>query len=214
MYKDCQDLLITYENLQSSSVDQTDVAVKQLLLQMKQHRHAQIWTRLCWWHESAGQDILLEVQGFDPRADPFVACGMRQLADPIYNALLFFFARDAANWGEIFAFRNTSCFWPPLLSSCCTIKNTFSSILNWWNLVSWFYYAWQTNIAFSMEQFSLYLLRLRTWQLKSICKCSPFITSSSEFLFLPWTQKLHQTILIDERFSKSWYRLEVSPMLY
>ena len=31
MSEDCQDLLITYENLQSSSVDQTDVAVKQLL---------------------------------------------------------------------------------------------------------------------------------------------------------------------------------------
>ena len=30
------------ENLQSSSVDQTDVAVKQLLLQMRQHHHAQI----------------------------------------------------------------------------------------------------------------------------------------------------------------------------
>ena len=57
--------------------------------------------------------------------DPFVACGMRQLADPIYNALLFFFACDAANWGEIFAFRNTSCFWPPLLFSCYTINKYF-----------------------------------------------------------------------------------------
>ena len=57
--------------------------------------------------------------------DPFVACGMRQLAALIYNVLLFFFARDAANWGEIFAFRNTSCFWPPLLSSCCTINKYF-----------------------------------------------------------------------------------------
>ena len=119
--------------------------------------------------------------------------------------MLFFFARDAANWGEIFAFRNTSCFWPPLLFSCYTINKYFFKCFDLIKSCLLVYYAWQTNIAFSMEQFSLYILGLRTWQLKSICKCSPFITSSSEFLVLPWTQKLHQTSW-KERFPKSWCR--------
>ena len=55
--------------------------------------------------------------------DPFVACGMRQLADPLYNVLLFFFALDAANWGEKLNFgMQVTSGWLPLFSSCCTIN--------------------------------------------------------------------------------------------